>query len=168
MKKFRIFYDYECPFCKRGYEALTELLPGYPELETEYVPIESHPRPESHSPHTDLCIQSYYIAEELGTDIGKFNKLMFQAVSGERRDVEKPEILYGIVKDIIERDKFMKLLESGKYANKAAENNDLAYEKESIWYVPSFRAGTLKLDAKGGIGVTKEELKEFLDNVNRG
>jgi len=162
----QIFYDYECPFCRRGYEALIELLPKYPIIAMEWKPVESHPRPEEHHPHTDLCVQSFYIAQELGADLAKFHKLMFQGVSVERQNVEKPELLYGIVKEIIDREKFMKLLESGKYANKAAENNDLAYEKEGVWYVPSFRCGKLKLDAQGGMGVTKDDLKQFLDKAS--
>jgi len=163
----RVFYDYECPFCRRGYQTLLEVLPQYPGIKIEWVPVESHPRPENHSPHTDLCVQSYYIAEELGTDMAKFHALMYQAVSIERRNVEKPEILYGIIKDITDRGKFMSILESGKYASKAAENNELAYEKEGVWYVPAFRSGKHKLDAKGGMGVTKEEIKAFLEKTQK-
>jgi len=167
MKKVKIFYDYECPFCKRGYEALIELLPAYPGIEIDWTPVESHPRPENHSPHTDLCVQSYYIACELGAELPKFHKLMFQAVAIERRNVEDPEVLYGIVKTLFEKKKFMDLLSSGKYSSKAAENNDLAYEKEGVWYVPSFRDGKHKLDAKGGVGVTSQELKTYLDKVSK-
>jgi len=163
--KIQVFYDYECPYCKRGYETLMSVLPRFPKAEIEWRPVEAHPRPENSHPHTDLCVQSYYIAEELGADIPKFHALMYQAASIERLNVEKPEILYGIVNDIIDREKFMKLLESGKYAKKPDENNDLAYEKEGVWYVPAFRAGSLKLDAKGGMGVTLEEVRNFLDKA---
>jgi len=165
--KVQVYYDYECPFCKRGYEILIKLMPKYPKVEIEWMPIESHPKPESSHPHTDLCIQAFYIAGELGVDIPKFHALLYQAVSIERRNVEKPEILYGIIKDICDREKFMKLLESGKYANKPDENNDLAYEKEGVWYVPAFRAGKQKLDAKGGMGVTAEEVDAFLGYLGR-
>ena len=168
MKKIQVFYDYECPYCRKGYEALSELLPQYPEIETEWRPIESHPRPEEHRPHTDLCVQSYYIAVETGADISKFHAAMFKAVSGERLNVEKPEVLAEILKEIINREKFIKILESGKYAKKVTENNDLAYEKEGVWYVPAFRCGKLKLDAGGGAGVTRDEVRQFLEKVNKG
>jgi predicted DsbA family dithiol-disulfide isomerase len=166
MAKFQIFYDYECPYCKKGYEALLELLPNYPGMEIEWKPVESHPRPEDHPPHTDLCLQSYYIAEELKADMLAFHAVMFQAVAIERQDVEKPEVLANIVQGILDKNKFLEILKSRRYASKADENNDLAYEKEGVWYVPAFRAGTLKLDAKGGIGVSREEVKTFLDNLN--
>ena len=168
MKKFQVFYDYECPYCKRGYETLLDLLPSYPEMEIEWRPVESHPRPENHSPHTDLCLQSFYVAKELGADMAAFHALMFKAVAMERQNVEEPEILAGIVQGIIDKGKFLNLLKSGKYTPKVAENNDLAYEKEGVWYIPSFRAGNLKLDAKGGAGVSREELKKFLDILCKG
>jgi hypothetical protein len=61
----------------------------------------------------------------------------------------------------------MKLIESGKYASKPDENNDLAYEKNEVWYVPAFRApgSKVKLDAKGGVGVSREEIRVFLEKV---
>ncbi|AEF80443.1 DsbA family oxidoreductase [Leadbettera azotonutricia] len=172
MSKFQIFYDYECPFCKRGYETLTELLPNYKGIEIEWRPVESHPRPEDHPPHTDLCVQSYYVAQELGADMKAFFAAMFQAVAAERQDVEKPEVLAAILKNVLDSPKFLAILKSGKYAPKVEENNDLAYEKKGVWYVPAFRAletasgGTLPvLDAKGGVGVNREEVREFLDKL---
>jgi predicted DsbA family dithiol-disulfide isomerase len=167
MPKFQVFYDYECPYCKKGYETLLELLPNYPVVEIEWKPVESHPRPEDHPPHTDLCVQSYYIAEELKADMAAFHAAMFQAVAIERRNVENPEVLATIVEGIVYKTKFLEILKSGKYAPKVDENNDLAYEKEAVWYVPAFRAGALKLDAKGGIGVSKEEVKAFLDSLGK-
>ncbi|MCL2242986.1 MAG: DsbA family protein [Treponema sp.] len=165
MKKFQLFYDYECPYCKKGHESLMELLPQYPEIEIEWRPIEAHPRPEDHHPHSDLAVVSFYIARDLGADMEKFHALMYQAVSIERRNIEDPEILFNIIKNIIDRNKFFELLNSGKYASRVTENNDLAYEKEGVWFVPAFRAGDLKLDAQGGIGVSKKEVKDFLDKL---
>ena len=167
--KFQIFYDYECPYCKKGYETLLGLLPDYPEAEIDWKPVESHPRPEEgHRPHTDLCIQAFYIAEELGADMAAFHKALFQAVSIERKNVEKGEVIAKILKGIVDEEKFLEILKSGKYAPKVNENNDLAYEKNDVWFVPAFRIpdsgkSAPRLDAKGGIGVSKEELKAFLD-----
>ena len=165
MKTFQFYFDYECPYCRRGYETLLEILPQYPGIETEWIPIESHPRPENAYPHTDLCIQSFYIARELKADISKFHATMYQALSSGKHNVEDPEILGSIVEKIMDRGKFMELLKSGKYAPKVQENNDLAYEKEGVWYVPAFRAGKLALDAKGGIGVSANEVKNFLKKL---
>jgi predicted DsbA family dithiol-disulfide isomerase len=171
MPEIQIFFDYECPFCKRGYEALLDLLPSYKGIEIEWRPIESHPRPEDHPPHTDLCVASYYIAKELGADMAAFHKAMFHAVAGERQNVEKPEVLAEILKGIVDSGKFLEILNSGKYAPQVNENNDLAYEKNGVWFVPAFRvpgaANPPVLDAKGGVGVSREEIKEFLDKTVR-
>ncbi|MDR2160256.1 MAG: DsbA family protein [Treponema sp.] len=162
MKKLQVFFDYECPYCKRGYEYFTELAENHPEIAVEWRPIESHPRPEDHPPHTDLACAAYYAAVELGADMKKFFAAMFQAVAVERRNVEKAEVLTGIVKDIVDADRFRAIIESGKYAKQVEENNDLAYEKSGVWFVPAFRMEGKKLDAKGGAGVSREELREFL------
>ena len=94
---------------------------------------------------------------------------MFQAVAIERQNVEKGEVIAKILKGIVDGEKLLAVLKSGKYASKVNENNDLAYEKNDVWYVPAFRLpsgdskSSLCLDAKGGIGVTREDLKGFLD-----
>jgi predicted DsbA family dithiol-disulfide isomerase len=163
MKKLQVFFDYECPYCKRGYESFMELAGDHPDMEVEWRPVESHPRPEDHPPHTDLACAAYYAAAELGADMKKFFAAMFQAVAIERRNVEKAEVLTGIVKDIVDPDRFRAIIESGKYAKQIEENNDLAYEKSGVWFVPAFRTEGKKLDARGGVGVSREELREFLE-----
>jgi predicted DsbA family dithiol-disulfide isomerase len=166
----QIFYDYECPFCKQGYEYLLEFIGDRPEIEIEWRPVEAHPRPENHPPHTDLCVQSYYIARELGADMAAFHKTMFRAVAAERRNVESIEVLTDIVKDLVDTGAFRAALEAGKYAEQVRENNDLAYEKSGVWAVPAFRLsrGTLpvkKLDAVEGIGVTRAQVRDFLSTT---
>jgi predicted DsbA family dithiol-disulfide isomerase len=158
----QVFYDYECPFCKRGYEYLLEYIGDHPEVTIEWRPVEAHPRPENHPPHTDLCVQSYYVARELGVDLAAFHKRMFQAVAVERRDVEKVETLAGIVEGLVDTGAFRTLLGSNKYAPQVTENNDLAYEQSGVWAVPAFRMGGKKLDAAEGIGVSREQVRAFL------
>jgi predicted DsbA family dithiol-disulfide isomerase len=167
MKRLQIFYDYECPFCKRGYEYLLEFIGNHPEIELEWRPVEAHPRPENHRPHTDLCLQSYYLARELGADMAAFHKTLFRAVAVERRNVESIDILADIVKDLVDVRALRAGLEAGKYAEQVTENNDLAYEGNGVWAVPAFRMyqDTLpvkKLDAVEGIGVTREQVRELL------
>jgi predicted DsbA family dithiol-disulfide isomerase len=164
----QIFYDYECPFCKQGYEYLLEYIGNHPEIELEWRPVEAHPRPENHRPHTDLCIQSYYIARELGADMAAFHKAMFRAVAVERRDVESIDVLVTIVSNLVDTGAFRAALEAGKYAERVRENNDLAYEKNGVWAVPAFRMKgdtppVKKLDAVEGIGVTKDQVRKFLE-----
>jgi predicted DsbA family dithiol-disulfide isomerase len=164
MKTVQFFYDYECPFCKKGYEYLREITGDYPQITVEWRPVESHPLPEDHPPHTHLACQSYYIAEELGAEMPRFHAAMFQAVAIERQNVEQIPTLCAILENIVDTGKLRAVLESGKYAKQVDENNDLAYEKSGVWFVPAFRGDGKKLDAKGGIGISREELREFLDS----
>ena len=152
----QFFFDYECPHCKKGYEILLEEIGRHPEIEIEWIPIESHPEPENYHPHSNLACQSYYIARELGADMSAFHAVMYQAVSVERQNVEKPEVLCNILKGIVDTGKFRAILESGKYAKQVDENNDLAYEKSGVWYVPAFRMNgkswTQKAESESGPG----------------
>ena len=162
MAKIQFFYDYECPYCKTGYEYLLEQIGGYPDLEIEWLPIEAHPLPENCFPRTHLACQSYYIAKEIGADMDAFHAAMFQAAGIKQRNVEKPEVLCDILKGIVDTGKFRAILDSGKYAKQIDENNELAYEKSGVWYVPAFRMNGKKLDAKGGVGIKAKELRNFI------
>ncbi|MCL2126972.1 MAG: DsbA family protein [Treponema sp.] len=161
-KTMQIFYDYECPYCRKGYGYLAEQIKGHPEIEIEWRPIESHPLPENHPPHTYLACQAYYIAVELGADMPAFHAAMFQAAAIERQNVDDPKVICKILEGIVDTEKFLKILDSGKYAKQVDENNDLAYEKSGVWFVPAFRMDGKKLDAKGGAGISPGELTEFL------
>jgi len=170
MAKVQVFFDYECPHCKRGYEALMEMLPSYPGVEIEWRPIEAHPRPEEgHPPHTDLSCQAYYIGRELGADMPALFKALFQGIAVEKQNVEDHGILVNLLKGVVDREKFLTILKSGKYAAQVNDNNDLAYEKNEVWFVPAFRIpgnkSAPRLDAKGGVGVTREEIKDFLEKI---
>jgi len=164
MATVQFFYDYECPFCKKGYEYLEdELAKLNGKVEIEWRPMEAHPAPDdAFPPHTYLACQSYYIAKELGADMKAFHAAMFQAIAIEKQDVEKPEVLCSILKNIVDTAKFLPLLTSGKYAKQVDENNDLAYNKSEVWFIPAFRTNGKKLDAQGGIGITPEDLGAFL------
>jgi predicted DsbA family dithiol-disulfide isomerase len=164
MAVMQVFFDYECPYCKKGYEILLKQIETHPEIEIEWRPIESHPLPEDHPPHTYLACQSYYVARELETDMAAFHAAMYQAVAIERQNVEKPEVLCSILEGIVDAGKFRAILDSGKYAKQIDENNDLAYEQSGVWFVPAFRMNGKKLDAKGGVGITPQELRDFLNN----
>jgi predicted DsbA family dithiol-disulfide isomerase len=157
MSKLQFFYGYECPFCKRGYEHLMEQIADHREIEIEWIPVEV-------DPGSDLSCQSYYIAKELGADIDAFHKAMYRAVSVEGRNAENPEVLCNILEGIVDTDKFRAILESGKYSKQTKENNDLAYEKSGVWYVPALRMNGKKLDARGGAGISPAELRNFLNS----
>ena len=167
--KIQFFYDYECPFCKNAYDDLMDLLPSHPNSEIDWRPVEAHPRPEKSWLHTDLCIEAFYTAVELGAEMDAFNRALFQAVIAEGKNVEKKEVIAEILKKIVDSGKFLEKLKERKYAYRAGENNALAYEKNEVWFVPAFRCiaektlkGIPRLDARGGVGVSRKEIEEFI------
>ena len=46
MAKMQVFYDYECPYCKKGHEYLMEQIGCHQEIVIEWRPVEAHPLPE--------------------------------------------------------------------------------------------------------------------------
>ncbi len=163
MRQLEVFFDYECPYCKKGYEDLMELLPRYEDIEVIWRPCEAHPRPEEHPPHTDLVIQGYYLAKAEGADIHRYHERMFDAVHTDRIDVEDPEVLADYIEGIVHPKVFLEAIESGKYRDVQEEGNTYAYEENDVWYLPAFRMEGRKLDSQGGVGVSKGQIEAFLD-----
>jgi predicted DsbA family dithiol-disulfide isomerase len=162
MSSIQVFYDYECPFCKRGLESFEAALAGAQNVDIDWRPIESHPRPETVHPHTDLCIQAFYYAQEQNVNPWEFHKTLFRALIDERKNVEEPQVLAHVLSSLVDETALLAALSQGKYESWVNENNNLAYDEKDVWFVPAFRSGTTKLDAVGGAGVTDAQLKEFI------
>ena len=155
MAKTLFFYDYICPFCEKGYEYLLEEIGRHPEIEVEYVPVQVN------SPAMYLACQAYYAAKELEADMGAFHAAMYKAAVVQGKNLSMSEAFRDVLKGIVDVDKFRAILDSGKYAKQVDENNDLAYEKSGVWFLPAFRTEGKKLDAKGGRGISPQELRDF-------
>jgi len=162
MKKLEVYFDYICPFCLRGHGFLTELLPGFPGVEVEWRPCESHPRPGRFGYHSDLCIRGMYIALEQGADLMEYHRRMFQAAHSDRADLEDVSALMKVVDGLLDPEAFGKALAAGAYEDKLAENNQLAWETYAFPAVPSYRMNGALLKSIPGIGVTKKRLETFL------
>ena len=163
MTKIEMFFDYACPFCFKGFNRLMELLPNYPDIEMIWHLCEAHPRPEEgFGKHSDLCIQGMFFAKENGVDVLEYHKKMFEIY--KKIDVEDIEEFSNALKELLDADKLMQALKSGKYIQALKDANDFAYGKSGVWVLPDFRCGGNKLAAAAGVGVTKEQIKEFLDS----
>ncbi|MDR1271619.1 MAG: DsbA family protein [Clostridiales Family XIII bacterium] len=162
MRKLVFFYDYICPYCKKGYGYLNDVIAGHDDIEIEWRPVESHPRPEELHPHTDLCIEAYYSADASGAATTGFHDKLFETVCVERQNVEEVDVLVSALEGIVPADTLRADLDSGKYKKNVGENNILAFEKSGVWAVPAFRMDGERLDAVEGIGVTPEQVAEFL------
>jgi predicted DsbA family dithiol-disulfide isomerase len=102
--------------------------------------------------------------------MGAFHERMFRAAAGERRNVEQIEVILDVLRGIVDPGKFRSILETNKYAPRVAENNDLAYEQSGVWAVPAFRvvqkaAPDKKLDSPEGVGLTRDQIRDFLQDA---
>ncbi len=162
MSRMEFFFDYSCPYCLRGYEDLLKLLPAYPAAELVWCPIEAHPRPERWGSHSDLCVQALLFALQNGADPFLFSERMFRAIFEEHIDIESAAVLAACFRDLLDENALCCALEHGDFAQQNRDANDYAYEQCAVWAVPSFRMDGHKLDAVEGVGVTKEQLRDFL------
>ena len=162
--ELHVFFDYICPFCLKAHNYLKELIPEYPDVTIVWHPCESHPRPDSYGPHSDLCIQGYFYAVDHGIDILKYHDRMYQAAQKDRVNIEDMDALSEYVSDLADEDDFRLSLLQGTYRDKLEESNQLAFEHSGVWAVPAYRMGTLKLDAVENVGVSLEQIRGLLKN----
>lgn len=162
MSKLEVFYDYACPYCLRGHENLIALLPEFPALAIDWHPCESHPRPEQHGLHSDLCIRGMFFARDHGADLWAYHARMYKAALRDHVNIESIDAVVACVADILDGDALRKALTNDEYVDTLNAANDYAYETNGVWAVPSYRMNGRKLDAVEGIGVSREQLRKFL------
>ncbi len=164
--ELEVFFDYACPFCIRGHEYLASLIAAYPSIDVVWRPCEAHPRPERYGPHSDLCIQGMFFAQERGIDLWEYHKRIYKAAHVERVDIEDIGALAECVSDLVDPAAFALSLKQGEFTERVHEANRYAYERSGVWAMPSYRMGGKKLDSIEGIGVSKRQLEKFLDSAN--
>lgn len=163
-QELHVFFDYICPYCLTAHQYLKELIPQLSETTIIWHPCESHPRPEPFHPHSDLSIQGYFYAAEHGVDPFTYHDRMYQAVHKDHINIEEIDVLTGYVRDLVDADGFKSALLQGRYQKKRKESNVLAFEQSGVWAVPAYRMGEDKLDAVEGVGVSKDQLSDFIKN----
>ncbi|MDR2605778.1 MAG: DsbA family protein [Oscillospiraceae bacterium] len=169
MAKLEIFIDYTCPYCKAGFAYFKELLPQFPTLEYEIMPIEAHPRNEEpeHRPYVDLAVQAAYFVKAHGGDEYKFAELMFALTSRSRDSMESVDALADTVAQLgYDRAEIRAALVNGTYLREQLSANDYAYETQNVWAVPTFVCADKRVDAAAGVGVTKEQLLSLIREVS--
>jgi len=164
--KLEVFFDYACPYCFQGHKNLVELIPDYPDVDIEWHPCESHPRPDRYGPHSDLCIQGYFFAAENGVDIWAYHSRMYRAALKEHVNIENIDELSYYVRDLIDADAFRLVLRQGIYRRALTEANEFAFECSGVWVVPAYRMEGRKIDAVEDVGISKEQLRQFLDKAH--
>jgi len=167
MTKLEVFFDYICPYCRRGHEYLIELLPLFPDIEIEWRPCEAHPRPHGFGQHSDLCARGMYFAKECGADLLEYHSRMYKAAVDDNTNIEKSSVLSGLIADIVDSAEFIKALKNGCYEDRLLENNRLAWEVYNFPAIPSYRMNDKTLKSELGVGITKERLAAYFEHYGQ-
>jgi len=146
-------------------EYLSEVLPKYPNVEILWKPVEAHPRHEEpdHRPYVDLIVQGCLYIQETGGDELVFTNRVYKAHFDENLNVEDISVLVKCAKEsgVADVAAFETALTNATYEKAMLDANDYAYEQKGVWAVPTFVCGDIRLDAVGGVGITKQELDMF-------
>jgi len=148
-------------------EYLSEVLPKYPNVEILWKPVEAHPRHEEpdHRPYVDLIVQGCLYIQETGGDELAFTNRVYKAHFDENLNVEDISVLVKCAAEsgVADITAFETALKNATYEKAMLDANDYAYEQKGVWAVPTFVCGDIRLDAVGGIGITKQQLDEFFE-----
>ena len=159
MKKLEVFFDYTCPYCYRGHQALKELLIRYPDIQPEWMPCESHPRPEVASLYSDLASAVLYYLKDVGGDEKRYNDAVFAAHFEEKGRIDDPALLTKI--DVAcggKTEEIEAAIAPGKYLDMVAHCNRLTWETLGFEAVPSYRCEGKTAGSAGGRLLSGEAL----------
>ncbi len=165
MPKLEVFFDYTCPYCYKGHIDFMEVLPGFPNAEIVWRPVEAHPRLEEphHKPYVDLAVQGALFVRAKGGDELGYHERLYRANFEERQVVDEIGVLTALAKELgYDALEFENALRSGTYVPEQLAENEYAYEENKVWAVPTFVCGEKRLDAKEGVGVTKAQIEALM------
>lgn len=113
---------------------------------------------------SDSAIQGLLHFVEQGLDAGRYNDAVYQAVFADCKDIEDLDVLCQCA-DFAGADAvaFREALLSSTYKEKQMELTEYGWVTNALDSVPSFRVGNARLHAVYRVGVTREQLTEFLD-----
>lgn len=142
MKKLEVFFDYNCPYCLKGYHNLIEFLANKPDVDVVWRPCEIYERPKHYSGmmHTDICIQAMFFAAENGIDLFDFYKKMGELIFEKRVNVENIDTLSDAFEGYLDVEALRQALKSGKYSKELKDANHYALNVRGVKIVPSYSA----------------------------
>jgi predicted DsbA family dithiol-disulfide isomerase len=103
-----------------------------------------------------------YYAQEQGVDLMEYHARMYDAAVVRRANIENPDVVAGWVRGLMDTGMFREALRSGRYEQAVAEGNDYAYRQSGVWAVPAYRMDGRRLDSVENVGITYDQLAEFL------
>ncbi|WP_333649175.1 DsbA family oxidoreductase [Lacrimispora sp.] len=122
--------------------------------------------PVSPAPRSDKAFEAmHYIIDHQG-NVEEYHKNMFRTMFVDQKDLEDISVILTCAQDCgINLSDLETALKNGTYSGKQQQALSYAYGDNEIAVVPTFISGSHRLDAVAGVGVTKEQVKEFLDSL---
>ncbi|WP_343208854.1 DsbA family oxidoreductase [Anaerolentibacter hominis] len=166
-KKLNIYYDYICPYCYKGWKELCEIIKDYKDVELNWVPCESHPRPEPASIHSDLAAQAAFYLMELGLDIQRYNALVYAAHFDKRQRIDDIELLADLAAEAgAEKDQVLAVLKNGSFTEKVLAANRLVWGTMGFEAVPSYEWNGKTAGSRGGILVARDQVRKLFQDAD--
>jgi predicted DsbA family dithiol-disulfide isomerase len=164
-KVLEVLFDYVCPYCYKIHADLKEIREQYPGLRMRFVPCEAHPRPEQYGMHSDLCVMGMYYCMESGADVWQYHDLIYDAIFVHHINVEDIGALSAYMGELLDEDECKKALTEPAYRDKVTQNNRYAWGQLGLAAVPSLCAGRSVLRAVPGVGITREQIRDFVRSL---
>ena len=166
MKKVDVYFDFLCPYCKKGILDLVSIMTDSGDLQANWIPCEAHPCPEISRQYTDLCSEAYYSTVENGGNGTEFVLKVYEAGLGEGKRIDDPALLTDLAALCgADAEKVSVDLKTRRFNAQILKNNDTAWEDLGYLAVPDYRAGDRELKSMPGCMISEEELRSFLKEI---
>ena len=141
MKKVEMFFDYNCPYCLKGYDGLVEFMRDKPNLEVVWHPCEiSVYKDPSEPTHSDISLQAMFFATDNNVDLWGFHKKVYDMVFRDRLNTHDVDTFVNALEGLLDVQALRQALKSGKYIERLKEANHYAFKKTGVHVVPTYRA----------------------------
>lgn len=163
-----VFFDYTCPYCYRGHQALLGLLPRYPSAALLWRPVEAHPitREPWFAPHSHLANQGALFVADCQGDALAYHQRIYQAHYREGLPIDDIPTLAMLAGQLgLDAQAFEAALSEGRYQQAQRQANAYAFGTSKVWAVPTLVLGDTRLDAVEDVGITSAQIEAFLTKV---
>ena len=146
MKKLEMFFDYNCPFCLKGYDQLVDFLADKPEVQVIWHPCQIDVYKNKFTNlKTDISLQGMYYAADSNIDIWQYHQRVYDLIFEKRAYTQNIDNFANYFDGLMDVEAFKNVLKSEKYENKLKESNLYAFKTTGVHVVPTYRADDGKL-----------------------
>ena len=120
--------------------------------------------PHSPVPRSDIAIQGLKFLESENIDTTLYSQRMFDAVYVTSENIEDIDVVLAQMKGLgADLEKARTALESGAFKPQQQRENEFSYIDNQITVVPTFLFDNRRMDATPALGVTKQQILDFLN-----